>query len=177
MEHARSPRLTVLLFLLVAAMSGCVKGTQLLTTSADPKALTGTYDLFLYGCRYPADLEHAAFLIEPEKSPMVDLFVRETAVTIKRGLSADSALAEANKFVRCGNRTVESIRFQRIPDGSGGTLGYEMLPRYPVTDDGGMDPLLVNYSLKDGKIFVYIQLSPEAERTANSQFSPAGGGP
>jgi len=177
MEHARPARLTVILFLLAAALSGCAMGTQLLTASADPKAITGTYDLYMYGCRYPDDLEHAAFLIEPEKSPMVELFVRDTAVTIKRGLPADSALAEANKFVRCGNRTVEAIRFQRIPDGSGGTLGYEMLPRYPITDDGGMDPVLVNYSLKKGKIFVYIQLSPEAERTANSQFSPAGGGP
>ena len=158
-------------------VQGCALSKQLRTTSADQKTITGTYDLYMYGCRYPDDLEHAAFLIEPEKSPMVELFVRDTAVTIKRGLPADSALAEANKFVRCGNRTVEAIRFQRIPDGSGGTLGYEMLPRYPITDDGGMDPVLVNYSLKEGKIFVYIQLSPEAERTVNSQFSPAGGGP
>ena len=174
---ARTTRLTVILLLFAPIVSGCVRGTQILTASADPKAITGTYDLYLYGCRYPDDLEHAAFLIEPEKSPMVELFVRESAVTIKRGLSTDSALAEANKFVRCGNHTVEDIRFLRIPDGSGGTLGYEMLPRYPPTDESGMDPVLVNYSLKDGKIFVYIQLSPEVERKVNSRFTPAGGAP
>jgi hypothetical protein len=175
MDRSRSAVLTIILVLLTVAVSGCAMGTQLLTASADPKAITGTYDLYMYGCRYPDDLEHAAFLIEPEKSPMVELFVRDTAVTIKRGLPADSALAEANKFVRCGNRTVEAIRFQQIPDGSGGTLGYEMLPRYPVTDLGGMDPLLVSYSLKEGKITVYIELSPEVERAVSNAFSPAGG--
>jgi hypothetical protein len=52
----------------------------------------------------------------------------------------------------------------RILDDSGGTIGYEILPRYPATDESGSDPLLVSYSLKVGKVTVYKRLSPDVER-------------
>lgn len=156
--------------LLAAILSGCALGTQIKTETADPKTIQGTYDLYTYGCRYPNDLEHAAFLIVPEKSNMVDLFVPATSFKIKRGLPADQALSEANTHVRCGVRTVQEIRIQRILDGDTGTLGYEILPRFVQTDEGGMDPLLVSYSLKDGKVIVYIRLFPDVERKMNKQF-------
>jgi len=69
---------------------------------------------------------------------------------------------------------VEAIRVLRIPDGSGGTLGFEVLPRYPATDIGGMDPLNVSYALKDSKITVYIKLFPGVERELYR--SSSGGG-
>ena len=176
MEPTRRPvRTKVILLLLATSLSGCAMGTQLQTTTTDPKMIAGTYDLYMYGCRYPDDLEHAAFLIEPEKAGMMELYVRESAYTVKRSLPASTALTEADKFVRCGNHIVESLRILRIPDGSGGALGYEVLPRYPVTDLSGQDPLLVSYSLKNGKITVYIRLAPEVEGKINGAFSPAGG--
>jgi len=150
-------------------IQGCSFGTQLRTEPADPKGIVGTYDLFTYGCRYPDDIEHAAFLIAPDKAGMVELYVPATSYKVKRGLPADQALAEANTHVRCGVRTVEATRLLRIPDGSGGTLGFEVLPRYPATDLGGMDPLNVSYTLKDGKITIYIKLFPNAERLLNQQ--------
>jgi hypothetical protein len=67
-------------------------------------------------------------------------------------------------------------RVHRIPDDSGGTIGYEVLPRYPFSDISGPDPLLVSYSLKDGKITVTIRLSPEAESKIKSAGSPGAGG-
>ena len=155
-------------------IQGCSFGTQLRTEPADPKGIVGTYDLFTYGCRYPDDIEHAAFLIAPDKAGMVELYVPATSYKVKRGLPADQALAEANTHVRCGVRTVEASRVLRIPDGSGGTLGFEILPRYPSTDLGGMDPLDVSYALKDGKITVYIRLFPEVERAL--YHSHSGGG-
>ena len=150
-------------------IQGCSFGTQLRTEPADPKGIVGTYDLFTYGCRYPDDIEHAAFLIAPDKAGMVELYVPATSYKVKRGLPADQALAEANTHIRCGVRTVEATRLLRIPDGSGGTLGFEVLPRYPATDLGGMDPLNVSYTLKDGKITIYIKLFPNAERLLNQQ--------
>jgi hypothetical protein len=156
--------------LLAAILTSCALGTQLKTETADPKTIQGTYDLFTYGCRYPHDLERAAFLIAPEKSNMVDLFVPDTSYKIKRGIPADQALTEANAHVRCGVRTVQEIRVHRIQDGAGGTLGYEILPRFVPTDEGGMDPLLVSYSLKEGKIIIYIRLYPDVERKTNKQF-------
>jgi hypothetical protein len=175
--RSRPMRSAMLLLLIAALLGGCTFGTQLKTETADPKAIAGTYDLYLYGCRYPDDLEHAAFLVAPEKAGMVAFFVMDSSLKITRGLPADKALAEANTFVRCGNRTVESLRIHRIPDGTGGTLGYEMLPRFPDTDVGGSDPLFVNFSLKDGKINVYIQLNPYVERQLNMQNGPGAGGP
>jgi hypothetical protein len=151
------------MIVLAASLSGCSLGTQLKTETADPKGIQGTYDLFTYGCRYPDDIEHAAFLIAPEKSSMVELFVPATSYKIKRALQADQALAEANTHVRCGVRTVQEIRVHRIVDSAGGTLGYEILPRYPATNEGGMDPLLVSYSPKDGKVVIYIRLFPDVE--------------
>ena len=155
-------------------IQGCSYGTQLRTESADPKGIEGTYDLFTYGCRYPDDIEHAAFLIAPDKASMVELYVPATSYKVKKGIPADQAIAEANTHVRCGVRTVEAIRVLRIPDGSGGTLGFEILPRYPATDVGGMDPLNVSYALKDGKITVYIRLFPDVEKKLYR--SSSGGG-
>lgn len=150
-------------------------GTRLDSETADPRTITGAYDLLLYGCRYPDDLERAAFLIAPDKTDRVDLFVLKTSYKVKRGLPADKALAEADAFVRCGNHTVTELRVHRIPDGGNGTIGYEILPRYSYTDDGGTDPLLVSYSLKDGRITVYIRLFPDVERRLNLEFPAAGG--
>jgi hypothetical protein len=174
MKCSRPALLFFALFVLVASLSGCLAGTRLDTETADPKTITGTYDLLLYGCRYSDDLERAAFLIARDKTGMVDLFVPQTSYKVKPGLPAEKALAEADAFVRCGNHTVTELRVHRIPDGGSGTIGYEILPRYAYYDDGGTDPLLVGYSLKDGKITVYIRLFPDVERKLNRQ-SPAGG--
>jgi hypothetical protein len=144
-------------------INGCSHGTLLRTKTADPKGIEGTYDLITYGCRHPKDIEHVAFLIEPDKAGMVQFYFPDKSYNLKSGLSADMALAEANAHIRCGVRTVEAIRVHRIPDGSGGTLGFEVLPRYSLSEGGGMDPVNVSYVLKDGKIGVYIQLQPDVE--------------
>jgi hypothetical protein len=176
MERSRPVLLFFSSFMFVASLSGCVLGTQLNTETADPKTISGTYDLYLYGCRYPDDREHAAFLIAPDKASMVDLYVPDTSYKIKRGIPADKALAEAYMFVRCGIHTVTDLRVHRIPDGSNGTIGYEILPRYLPFDIGGMDPLLVNYTLNGNKITVYIRLFPDVERTIDQQCPGSSGG-
>jgi hypothetical protein len=174
MKYSRSALLFFALFVLVASLSGCAMGTRLDSVTADPKTITGTYDLLLYGCRYPDDLERAVFLIAPDKTDRVDLYVLKSSYKVKQGLPAEKALAEADAFVRCGNHTVTELRVHRIPDGGSGTIGYEILPRYAYYDDGGTDPLWVSYSLKDGRITVYIRLFPDVERKLNLQ-SPASG--
>jgi hypothetical protein len=177
MKRSQPVSLFFALFILAAGLSGCALGTQLDTETADPRTITGTYDLLLYGCRYPDDLERAVFLIAPDKRGMVDLFVPATSYKVKRGLPADKALAEADAFVRCGNHTVTDLRIHRIPDGGNGTVGYEILPRYRDYDDGGSDPLFVSYRLKDGRITAYIRLFPDVERKLNMPSLGSGGGP
>src|SRR5512139_1358160 len=128
--NSYGPIRTVALLLAMAVLQGCVLGTPLLSESADRKKIDGTYDLYLYGCRYPSDYEHAAFLISSDARYPVDLVVFETAYKVKKGLPAAQALSEAEAFVRCGIHTVDQTRVRRIPDGSGGTVGYELLPRF-----------------------------------------------
>ena len=168
--------LSAVLLIVLFVLQGCALGKQLQTVTADPKSIKGTYDLILYGCRYPDDYEHAAFLISPEAKYPVSLFVPDTSYKMKKGLQAEKALSEADAFVRCGNRTVEETRVHRISDDSGGTIGYEILPRYRATDEAGSDPLMVNYSLKEGKITVYIRLFPDVERKLNLPNATGVGG-
>ncbi|MEK6743867.1 MAG: hypothetical protein AABZ15_09660 [Nitrospirota bacterium] len=161
--------LSAALLLALSLLQGCALGKQLQADTADPKTIRGTYDLLLYGCRYPSDYEHAAFLISSDAKYPVSLFVSDTSYKVKKRLPAELALSEAYAFVRCGIHTIEETRVQRIADDGGGTIGYEVLPRYLTLDFLGTDPLLVNYSLKDGKVTVYIQLSPFIERKLNLQ--------
>jgi len=149
--------------IVLCTIQGCGHGMQIRAETADPNVIEGTYDLLTYGCRHPKDLEHAAFLIAPDKAGMVELYAPDSSYKVKRGIPAGQALAEANTHVRCGARTVAAIRVQRIPDGSGGTLGFEILPRYALSEVGGMDPVDVNYKLKDGKVTIYIRLLPDVE--------------
>jgi len=154
-------------------IQGCSHGTLLRTRAADPKGIEGTYDLFTYGCRHPEDIEHVAFLIEPDKAGMMQFYFPDKSYKVTSGLSANKALAEADAHARCGVRTVTAVRVNRILDGSGGTLGFEVLPRYSITDVGGIDPVNVSYVLKDGKIGVYIQLQPGVESKLHG--GPGGG--
>jgi len=164
------------LLIALFVLQGCALGRQLQTQTADPRSIGGTYDLILYGCRFPNDYEHAAFLVSPDSKYPVNLFVPDTSYKVKKGLQAEKALEEAEAFVRCGVNTVTETRVHRIPDDSGGTIGYEILPRYPSTGESGSDPLWVSYSLKDGTVTVYIRLFPDVERKINLMDVPGAGG-
>lgn len=168
--------LAAFLLALSTVLQGCTFGLQLQTISADPKAISGTYDLYLYGCRYPADWERAAFLISRDARYPVELFVMDTSYKVTKGLPAEKALSEAEAFVRCGIHSVESTKVKRIPDDSGGTIGYEIVPRYAAHEQAGADPMLVSYSLKHGKVTVMIQLAPDAQRRLGGRGPGASSG-
>ena len=71
-----------------------------------------------------------------------------------RPIHSSSALLTAS-----GRRKLE-----RIPDDSGGTIGYEVRPLYLPWEFGKSDIMLISYSLRDGKARVYIKLDPDVER-------------
>lgn len=177
MMHVRSTRSVLLLLTLAAVLTGCIKGTPLKTSPVDAKAVSGTYDLMLYGCRHPNDLETAAFLIDPAKADKFELFVLPTSYKTQKGLTAETAFEKGNAFLHCGVRTVEKTVARSIPDGAGGTIGYELLPHYSPMDEGGQRPLIVNYSLRDGKVTVFLELDPSVRRSANAFSPPGASGP
>ena len=165
----------MIMMVVVMPLTGCIKGVPLASGPADRGNISGTFDLVLYGCRYPNDLETAAFLVYPSRAEQFDLYALSTSYKVKKGLSAEAALAQADSFVNCGVRTVENMVIRSISDGAGGVIGYELIPHYSPMDEGGQMPLMVNYSLRDGKVTVFIRLDPLVEFRLDS-VSPQGSG-
>ena len=107
-------------------LQACVAGKQLVTTSADPAELKGTYTLLLYGCRYPDDIKNLAILVDEGSKYPVEIYDLPTSYQVKKGLPGPQALKEADSFVRCSVRRVTETQLRRITDDAGGTIGYEV---------------------------------------------------
>ncbi len=152
-----------LLLVLAPALQGCVEGRMLRTEPVGATAIEGTFTALLYGCRYPDDIENAAILVSEGSKYPLEIYSPASRYKVRRDLSAQQALAEANAFVKCGVHTVWQTQVRRILDDSGGTVGYEVRPLYYPYDVGAADVLLISYALKDGKIRAYIRLIPEEE--------------
>jgi hypothetical protein len=156
----------------ISALQAPAAGKQLRTESADRAAVKGAYTMLLYGCRYPDDIENAAILVTEGSKYPVEIYALDTRYKVKKGVSAQQALDEADTFVRCSVHTVWQTQVRRIRDESGGTIGYEVRPLYFPYDVGAADVLLISYALKDGKVRVYIRLTPEMENRRNSDRRP-----
>ena len=146
------------------AISSCViaTGNHLRTVEAKPSEVAGTYTLFLYGCRYPDDLENVAILDKEGYPYTFDIYAPASRYKIKSGLSADKALREAEQFVSCSAHYQQS-RLSAISDPSGNIIGYEVRPLYSPIRFGMYDVLNIQYANKDGRIIVYIKLDPTVE--------------
>jgi hypothetical protein len=156
----------------LSTLQACAAGKQLRTEPAGQAAITGTYTVLLYGCRYPDDIENAAILVSEGGRYPVEIYAPDTRYKVKKGLDAQNALAEANAFVKCGVHTVWQTQMRRIRDDDGGTIGYEVRPLYFPYDVGAADVLLISYALEGGKVRAYIRLTPDMENRRNSERRP-----
>jgi len=156
-------------FLIVAAaLTSCMSGIQLTTSEADPTAVTGTYTLLLYGCHYPDDAQNVAFLVSDTSKYPLEIFDIDTSYKVKANVPAQEALSEANSFLKCTTYRLWRTQLERIPDASGGTIGYEVRPLYLPWEFGKSDIMLISYSLRNGAVRVYIKLDGDAERAIES---------
>ncbi len=151
------------LLLMTIVLQSCLTGIQLRTTPADRSALAGTYTLLLYGCHYPDQIDNVAILVADNSRYPVEIYDLATSFKVKKNVPAQGAVTEADEFVRCSFHKIRQTRISKILDDSGGTLGYEFRPLYDVTEFGTPDVLMINYSLKDGKVRAYIRKIPAAE--------------
>jgi hypothetical protein len=151
------------LLLMAITLQSCLTGMQLNTTSADKKLISGTYTLLLYGCHYPDQIDNVAILVDENSRYPVEIYDIDTSYKVKKSVPAQQAISEADAFVRCSSHTIWQTQVTRIPDDSGGTLGYEVKPLYVPTEFGTPDVLMISYSLKDGKVRAYIRKLPPAE--------------
>jgi len=157
------------LLLVVLLLGGCASGMRLPTSPATAPEVIGTYDLLIYGCRYPNDVKNLAILVSEGARYPVEVYDLPTSYHIEKGLAAATALDKAESFLRgCGTRRVSGTRMSRIPDGSGGTIGYEVRTLYVPFEFGIMDVLLVNYTLTDGMVRAYVKVDPDVERSIES---------
>ena len=138
-------------------------GIQLTTTSADQNLITGTYTLLLYGCHYSDQIDNVAILVDENSKYPLEIYDIDTSYTVKNSVSAQQAIAEADAFVRCSTRRILETQITRIPDDSGGTIGFEVRPLYIVMEFGTPDVLRINYSLLNGKVRAYIKKAPQVE--------------
>jgi hypothetical protein len=161
--------------LLLSLLCACTMGTRLETESAMPADAKGTYRLYLYGCRYPEDVEVMALLVDQTSPYPFDLYVLDTSYRVKQDLSGPAALAEAEKFIQCSLHDVWMTAFRRVIDPSGRTVAFEMKPLYFPHDVGKDEALLSSYSLKNGTVTVYLSLDPLVEKRMNSVTSQPSG--
>ncbi len=135
---------------------------HLRTEPAKPDEVSGTYSLYLYGCRYPDDLEDVAILVKEGGPFTVDIFSLPTMYKMKEDLTADQALAEAKKFVMCSVH-YQQTRYSRILGPDGSVVAYEVRPLYSPIRFGMHDVLDIQYALKGSVITVYIKLDRDVE--------------
>jgi hypothetical protein len=167
----RTRRDWFLITLLALTLQACAFGKQLVTSSADPADLKGTYTVLLYGCHYPEDVKNLAVLVDEGSSHPVEIYDIPTSYQVKKGVPGPQAFKEADSFVRCSVRRVSQTQLSRISDADGGTIGYEVRPLYSPLEFGRIDILFVSYSLQNGTVKTYIRLDPDVERALESPGS------
>jgi hypothetical protein len=163
------------LLLMAISLHSCTLGTQLNTELADPKIITGTYTLLLYGCHYPEQIDNIAILVDKNSKYPLEIYDIKTSYSVENEVPAQQAFEKADDFVRCSSHRVSQTQLTRIPDDSNGTVGYEVRPLYVPTEFGTPDVLIINYALKDGKIQVYIKKIRQAEDKSGGKGRGTGG--
>jgi hypothetical protein len=139
------------------------RGKRVMTVPSQITAITGMYTLILYGGRHSNDLETVAILSKENGRYAFEPFAPEFKYTVKKGVPAKEALAEAEMFVRWHNSFQQS-KIRGIIDDKGNTLGYEVRPLYLPLTFGAEDVVDVNYKMETDRIIVYVSLSPSVEK-------------
>jgi hypothetical protein len=149
---------------IVALMLGaCAPGRTVRTAAVSSSDIRGTYTLILYGANYGDDLETAAFLDKEGDGYDFEPFAPDFVFRTKKGLTAESALKEAGKFLHF-HPDVHGQRLQSIADDKGEIIGYELRPLYLPISLGTDDAIDINYQLKEKRVLIYIKLKPALER-------------
>jgi hypothetical protein len=135
----------------------------LMTEEAKKDDVQGLFTLILYGGRNNNDVESVAILDLEGDQYTIEPQAPEFDYKMKKGLSAKEALDGAYKFISYHNSFYRS-QLSRIIDNEGDTIGYELRPLYMPFVFGISDILKINYSLKDGRVKVFIKIIPSVEK-------------
>ncbi len=147
----------------VFVLNSCMTGKRLEIRGAAPSDLQGTYTLILHGCRHPNDLENLAILYPGGGPISFEIYALKTAYQINKGLPADEALKQAEKFLTCSPKYWKT-QLSEIIGLDGASVGYELRALYAPYVFGMTDVLDVHYWLRENKVTVYIKLDPGIEK-------------
>ncbi|MDP2157916.1 MAG: hypothetical protein Q8K68_09440, partial [Nitrospirota bacterium] len=81
----------------------------------------------------------------------------------RKGLTADSALREANGFIR-SHAEFQREQIRSIRDEKGEIIGHELRPLYLPITFGTDDVLEVDYWLKEERVLIFIKMKPSLEK-------------
>ena len=151
-------RYIVILALIAILISSCAGPQYLKSVNAIPQEISGTCDLFLYGHRYSDDFKNIAFLIPAGGKYAFRLYAPEFYYAVMKGLSADAAIEEAERFVKF-HYSFQRSQLSKILDYEGRVVGYELRPLY--SGFSYEDVLDVHYVIKDDKVIASVGLKPE----------------
>ncbi len=160
--------------ILAAGIQACVPGNQIITRAAVPDEVNDTYTLMLYGCHYSDEIDNVGILVAGNSKYPVEIYDLDTSYRMKKDVPGRQALAEADSFVRCSTHRVWQTQLRRIPDDSGGTIGYEVRPLYIPYEFGVPDVLRITYSLRNGVVRVMIKVDPDIERAIEASGGDKG---
>jgi hypothetical protein len=157
MKNAKTLYFFLLMFGVLFGSFSCTPGIRLNTQGAQNSEVTGTYTVIYYGCNFLNDLETIAFLDREDGKYPFEPYAPDFEYRVKKGLSAKEAMETAMKFVSC-NASFNRAQVSEILGPNGEMIGYEVRPLYQPFTYGAGDFLLVNYSLKDGKVVINLRL-------------------
>lgn len=154
-------------FMLIGA---CAPRQGLRTEPAAPMAMSGSYSLILFGCRYLDDPETVAIFDREGDRYRFEPFSPEFNYRVEKALSAEIALEKARKFINC-HTSVRGERLSSVSDEKGVVLGYELRPLYFPLTYGVDDILLTDYRIQEDKVVVGIRVIPSVERMISGGFN------
>lgn len=144
-------------------LQACAPGKTLRTGVVASGDLQGTYTLILYGGNYGDDLETAAFLDKEGDRYTLEPYAPVFVFRTKKGLTADSALKEAGKFIR-SHADFHQEQVRSIRDEKGESIGYEIRPLYLPMTFGTDDVIDIDYWLKEERVLIFVKLKPSIEK-------------
>ncbi len=162
-------RIEIIILMGIYCMGSCAGPQYLKSVNAVPQEISGTCNLFLYGHRYADDYKNVAFLIPTGGKYDFGLYAPEFYYAVMKGLSADVAIEEAERFVRF-HYSFQRSQWSKILDPEGNAVVFELRPMYSSPAFAYSDVLDVHYIIQGGKVVASVGLKPEIEERPPEPF-------
>lgn len=123
----------------------------------DVTTVTGRFTLIQYGNRHGDDLETVAVLNIENDAYTFEQYTSSFNYRLKKNLNGEDPLKEAIRFVG-QHKSFRGFRISRLSDDMGNILGFEVRPFYHETRSRSSDLIIVNYSVREKKVIIFIRL-------------------